>query len=283
MPSVIASLEHREPRAREDLDAWMERLREAQDHVAVCQERLDCARIGREEVLWALAEEGEAVAGAWEAEALATPPASAGFPGGRAGPGRGGRRLGWAGSADGSARVLRPAASGVACRRGPRGARGAVPAALRGGPRPDRARLGTGSDDLSGPGRAAVERGGEGPPPRVCAEGPRLAGPRAGRPVHPGCGPSRGGADVPSGRDFPQRAGRRPTNIPQTSQEPRSPPSASGPPFRPDHHTNAVRQKRNKPIPRAVGCHVGPGSARLARPGGDIGRRTVAPPIINTQ
>ncbi|MER5666599.1 hypothetical protein ABT113_38765, partial [Streptomyces mirabilis] len=78
MPSVIALLEHREPRAREDLDAWMERLREAQDHVAVCQERLDCARIGREEVLWALAEEGEAVAGAREAEALATPPASAG-------------------------------------------------------------------------------------------------------------------------------------------------------------------------------------------------------------
>lgn len=116
-----------------------------------------------------------------------------GFPGGRAGPARGGRRLGWAGSADGSARGLRPAASGAAGRRGPRGARGAVPAALRRGPRPDRARLGTGADDLSGPGRAALERGGEDPPPHVCAEGPRLAGPRAGRPVHPGCGPSRGG------------------------------------------------------------------------------------------
>nr|WP_168515101.1 hypothetical protein [Streptomyces sp. S1D4-11]QIZ00477.1 hypothetical protein HEP87_50120 [Streptomyces sp. S1D4-11] len=86
MPSVIALLEHREPRAREDLNAWMERLREAQEHMAVCRERLDYARIGREEVLWALAEESEAVAGAREAEALATPPASAGSQAAEPGP-----------------------------------------------------------------------------------------------------------------------------------------------------------------------------------------------------
>ncbi|GAX57411.1 hypothetical protein [Streptomyces olivochromogenes] len=78
MPPVIALLEHREPWAREDLDAWMERLREAQEHAAVCRERLDYAWIGQEEVLWALPEEDEAVAGAREAKALATPPASAG-------------------------------------------------------------------------------------------------------------------------------------------------------------------------------------------------------------
>ncbi|MCX4744704.1 hypothetical protein OG455_37920 [Kitasatospora sp. NBC_01287] len=61
MPSVIALLERREARAREELDAWQELLREAQEQVAVHQERLECARIGREEVLRALAEEAEAV------------------------------------------------------------------------------------------------------------------------------------------------------------------------------------------------------------------------------
>ncbi|MFF1631954.1 hypothetical protein [Streptomyces sp. NPDC058272] len=39
-----------------------------QEKVTSCQERLDCARIGREEVLLALAEEGEAATGAVEAE-----------------------------------------------------------------------------------------------------------------------------------------------------------------------------------------------------------------------
>jgi hypothetical protein len=74
MPSVIALLERREARARQELDAWMERLREVQEEVTSCQERLECARIGREEVLRALAEEGEAAAGAVEAaESVALP------------------------------------------------------------------------------------------------------------------------------------------------------------------------------------------------------------------
>jgi hypothetical protein len=61
VPSVIALLERREARAREELDAWQELLREAQEQVSVHQERVECARIGREEVLRALAEEAEAV------------------------------------------------------------------------------------------------------------------------------------------------------------------------------------------------------------------------------
>ncbi len=67
MPSVIALLERREARAQQELDAWLERLREVQEKVSSCQERVECARIGREEVLRALAEEGEAAAGAVEA------------------------------------------------------------------------------------------------------------------------------------------------------------------------------------------------------------------------
>ena len=47
MPSVIALVERREARAREELDVWLERLREAEDQVTSCQERLDRARIGR--------------------------------------------------------------------------------------------------------------------------------------------------------------------------------------------------------------------------------------------
>ena len=60
MPSVIALLERREARAREELDAWQELLHEAQEQVTAHRERLECARIGREEVLRALAEEAEA-------------------------------------------------------------------------------------------------------------------------------------------------------------------------------------------------------------------------------
>ena len=59
VPSVIALLERREARAREELDAWQELLREAQEQVNLHRERVECARIGREEVLRALAEEVE--------------------------------------------------------------------------------------------------------------------------------------------------------------------------------------------------------------------------------
>ena len=60
MPSVIALLERREARAREELNAWQELLREAQEQVDIHHDRVECARIGREEVLRALAEEAEA-------------------------------------------------------------------------------------------------------------------------------------------------------------------------------------------------------------------------------
>ncbi|MHA6757122.1 hypothetical protein [Streptacidiphilus sp. PAMC 29251] len=60
VPSVIALLERREARAREELNAWQELLREAQEQVGVHQERVERARIGCEEVLRALAEEAEA-------------------------------------------------------------------------------------------------------------------------------------------------------------------------------------------------------------------------------
>lgn len=61
MPSVIALLECREARAREELESWVEAVREAEEHAAAARERVDRARIAREEVLRALAEEGEGV------------------------------------------------------------------------------------------------------------------------------------------------------------------------------------------------------------------------------
>jgi hypothetical protein len=62
VPSVIALLECREARAREELESWLETLREAEQHAAAARQRVDHARIAREEVLRALAGEGEGVA-----------------------------------------------------------------------------------------------------------------------------------------------------------------------------------------------------------------------------
>jgi hypothetical protein len=59
VPSVIALLESREARAREELDSWLEVLREAEAHADAARRCLDHARIAREEVLSALAAEGE--------------------------------------------------------------------------------------------------------------------------------------------------------------------------------------------------------------------------------
>lgn len=61
-PSVIALLECREALAREELESWLEAVREAEEHVAAARQRVDHARIAREEVLRALAEEGEVAA-----------------------------------------------------------------------------------------------------------------------------------------------------------------------------------------------------------------------------
>jgi hypothetical protein len=50
VPSVIALLEVREARAREDLDSWLEMLREAEVQAESARQRLEHARIAREEV-----------------------------------------------------------------------------------------------------------------------------------------------------------------------------------------------------------------------------------------
>ncbi|MFB7576344.1 hypothetical protein [Streptomyces sp. NPDC056165] len=60
---MIALLEFREARAREELESWLEVVREAEEHVAAARQRLEHARIACDEVLRALAEEAEPVAG----------------------------------------------------------------------------------------------------------------------------------------------------------------------------------------------------------------------------
>jgi len=56
VPSVIALLEVREARAREDLDSWLEMLREAEVQAEAARQRLEHARIAREEVARMFAE-----------------------------------------------------------------------------------------------------------------------------------------------------------------------------------------------------------------------------------
>lgn len=56
MPSVIALLEVREARAREDLESWLEMLREAEVQAEAARQRLEHARIAREEVARVFAE-----------------------------------------------------------------------------------------------------------------------------------------------------------------------------------------------------------------------------------
>lgn len=63
MPSVIALLEFREARAREELESWLEVVKEAEEQAAAARQRLERARIACDEVLRALAEEAESVAG----------------------------------------------------------------------------------------------------------------------------------------------------------------------------------------------------------------------------
>jgi len=56
VPSVIALLEVREARAREDLESWLEMLREAEVQAEPARARLEHARIAREEVALMFAE-----------------------------------------------------------------------------------------------------------------------------------------------------------------------------------------------------------------------------------
>jgi hypothetical protein len=56
VPSVIALLEVREARAREDLESWLEVLREAEVQAEAARQRLEHARIARAEVALMFAE-----------------------------------------------------------------------------------------------------------------------------------------------------------------------------------------------------------------------------------
>ncbi|MET8954385.1 hypothetical protein [Streptomyces sp. NPDC004533] len=60
---MIALLEFREARAREELESWLEVVREAEEQAAAARQRLEHARIACGEVLRALAEEAESVTG----------------------------------------------------------------------------------------------------------------------------------------------------------------------------------------------------------------------------
>ncbi|MFE3905150.1 hypothetical protein ACFXPY_33860 [Streptomyces sp. NPDC059153] len=47
MRSLIGLLEQREARAREELDSWLEVLRQAREEVTAAQERAERARVAR--------------------------------------------------------------------------------------------------------------------------------------------------------------------------------------------------------------------------------------------
>ncbi|WP_405968996.1 hypothetical protein OG496_00210 [Streptomyces sp. NBC_00988] len=57
MPSVLGLMEQREARARRDLESWTEVLEQAQAEVDAARERVERARVGREELVSVLAEE----------------------------------------------------------------------------------------------------------------------------------------------------------------------------------------------------------------------------------
>ncbi|MEV6533685.1 hypothetical protein AB0M86_29505 [Streptomyces sp. NPDC051639] len=57
MPSVLGLMEQREARARQDLESWTEVLEQAQAEVDAARERVERARVGREELVSVLAGE----------------------------------------------------------------------------------------------------------------------------------------------------------------------------------------------------------------------------------
>ncbi|MCX4774619.1 hypothetical protein EES39_09520 [Streptomyces sp. ADI92-24] len=61
MPSVLGLMERREARARQDLESWTEVLEQAQAEVDAARERVERARVGREELVSALAEESTVI------------------------------------------------------------------------------------------------------------------------------------------------------------------------------------------------------------------------------
>ncbi|MFD8911704.1 hypothetical protein [Streptomyces sp. NPDC059575] len=58
MPSVLGLMEEREARAKQDLESWTEVLEQARVEVDAARERLERARVGREELVSVLAGEG---------------------------------------------------------------------------------------------------------------------------------------------------------------------------------------------------------------------------------
>ncbi|MDX6314501.1 MAG: hypothetical protein QOF44_3965 [Streptomyces sp.] len=61
MPSVLGLMERREARARQELESWTEVLEQAQAEVNAARERVERARVGREELVSVLAEESAVV------------------------------------------------------------------------------------------------------------------------------------------------------------------------------------------------------------------------------
>jgi len=57
MPSVLGLMERREARARQELESWTEVLEQAQAEVDAARERVERARVGREELVSVLAGE----------------------------------------------------------------------------------------------------------------------------------------------------------------------------------------------------------------------------------
>ena len=57
MPSILGLMEQREARARQDLESWTEVLEQAQVEVDAARERVERARVGREELVSVLAGE----------------------------------------------------------------------------------------------------------------------------------------------------------------------------------------------------------------------------------
>ncbi len=61
MPSVLGLMERREARARLELESWTEVLEQAQAEVDSARERVERARVGREELVSVLAEESAVI------------------------------------------------------------------------------------------------------------------------------------------------------------------------------------------------------------------------------
>ncbi|MFB7560861.1 hypothetical protein [Streptomyces brevispora] len=172
MPSVLGLMERREARARQELESWTEVLEQAQAEVDAARERVERARVGREELVSVLAEESAVNT------PVSVPPggeeAAAGGSSG-SGPVHGERPPVW------RAGMGEEVLSGLY-----REVFAAVVARFRAGER-------GGVDAGGGPGSGEQERGGEDPSPCLCVGEAGLAGAGGRRTVHAGAWSSRSG------------------------------------------------------------------------------------------